>query len=412
MTAPPVSDQLGLRRANLALLLGTLRAHGPHSRAGLARRTGLTKATASSLVAELTGRGLVRLGEVAPGHGRPAQLVELRPGAVCGIGLEANVDYAALAVLDVAGGTIAQRRVAVDLAGAGYDRAVDLLAALAKEGLAATDGWVAGITVAVPGLVDVDHGVVRLAPNLGWREARLAEDLAGRLAGRPVLVDNDANLSALAEHAAGVAAGTPDLLYLTGEVGVGGGVIAGGALLRGATGFTGEVGHLPLDPVGLPCGCGRRGCWETQVGLAALLREVAPPGDPVADPATDLETRLLLVRDRAAAGDARTLAALDRIGTDLGVGASILVNVLNPAAVVLGGYFALLGEWLAPPARAELAARVLAPDCGGCRLLLSDLGFTAAVLGGAHAALDRVFADPTLAPTDDSDPDPDPRSPQ
>ncbi|MGW0518950.1 ROK family protein [Crossiella sp. NPDC003009] len=395
-----------MRKANLALVLRALRADGPQSRARLARMTGLNKATMSSLVAELEQRRLVRLGAVVGGAiGRPGQLVELRPRTVCGIGLEANVDYAAVAVLDLAGELVLHRRLPADVTALGAEEAVDLLAGLAAEArrtVEAMGGWVAGVTAAVPGLVDVDSGVVRLAPNLRWRDAAVVDQLSARLdlpAGR-IAVDNDANLSAVAEHVAGVAAGATDLLYLTGEVGVGGGVIADGRLLRGATGFTGEVGHMPMDPGGAACGCGRNGCWETQVGLAALLRSVAEEGDPVRDPSLDLEKRLATIAGRARDGEARTLAALERIGAALGVGASILVNILNPAAVVLGGYFAVLADWLIAPAERELAGRVVAlgAEQSVCSLLPSDLGFTAAVRGGAYAAMEHVLTDPTLAP--------------
>jgi predicted NBD/HSP70 family sugar kinase len=119
---------------------------------------------------------------------------------------------------------------------------------------------------------------VTLAPNLYWRDLPLAEQLSSVLSplSMPVWVDNDANLAALAEYTSGVAAGTPYLVYLTGEVGVGGGIILGGELLRGADGFSGEVGHLRVDPNGDQCGCGRIGCWETKVGLAALVRAAMP----------------------------------------------------------------------------------------------------------------------------------------
>ncbi|SDN42340.1 ROK family transcriptional regulator [Allokutzneria albata] len=397
-------DQTGLRRLNLSRVLRTLRSDGPQSRALLARRTGLNKATTSSLVAELEQRRLVQLGAVVAGAvGRPSQPVELRGRAVCGIGLEINVNYAAVAVLDLTDQILFSKRVSLDVVALGQVAAIDLLADLATEAIGAMrdeGSWVAGVTAAVPGLVDAENGIVRHAPNLRWREASVAERLAGRLdlARESISVDNDANLSALAEHAFGVAAGASDLLYLTGEVGVGGGVIADGRLVRGATGFTGEVGHMPLNPSPADCGCGRKGCWETQVGLAALLRAVADPGDEVHDSARDLEQRLRVIASRAADGEPRTRTALAEIGSALGVGASILVNVLNPTAVVLGGYFALLGEWLAEPARRELTGRVMAS--GSCRLVLSDLGFTAAVRGGAHAALDRVVADPSIAPTE------------
>ncbi|WP_210408007.1 ROK family protein [Allokutzneria sp. NRRL B-24872] len=397
-------DQTGLRRLNLSRVVRSLRADGPQSRASLARRTGLNKATTSSLVAELEQRRLAQFGEIVAGAvGRPSQLVELRQHAVCGVGLEINVNYAAVAVLDLTDQVLFSKRLPLDVVELGQVAAIDLLANLAAEAIVAmreAGNWVTGVTVAVPGLVDVENGVVQHAPNLRWREAAVAERLASRLDLEPeaISVDNDANLSALAEHAVGVAAGASDLLYLTGEVGVGGGVIADGRLVRGATGFTGEVGHMPLNPDPAECGCGRKGCWETQVGLAALMRAVADPGDEVRDSAHDLEQRLRVIASRAAAGDVRTRAALAEIGSALGVGASILVNVLNPTAVVLGGYFALLGDWLAEPARRELSERVMATD--SCRLLLSDLGFTAAVRGGAHAALDRVLADPSIAPTE------------
>jgi predicted NBD/HSP70 family sugar kinase len=259
---------------------------------------------------------------------------------------------------------------------------------------------VAGVSVAVPGLVDVDAGLLALAPNLGWREVPLLAELAARLQ-RPDLhlqVDNDANLAAVAEHALGCARGVGDLVYLTGEVGVGAGVILGGHLVRGAAGYTGEVGHMPIGSGGHSCGCGRVGCWETQVGLAALLEEVADPDDPVRDERRDLQGRLLEVRSRADRGDPRTVAGLEKIGRDLGLGASILVNLVNPAVIVLGGYFAVLGTHMIETARAELRARVIAPDAGRCRLELSTLGFSASILGGAHLALSAVLTDPTLVP--------------
>jgi predicted NBD/HSP70 family sugar kinase len=153
---------------------------------------------------------------------------------------------------------------------------------------------------------------------------------------------------------------------------------------------------MPVDPAGRRCGCGRTGCWETVVGFAALLADVADPDDPVRDPNLDLDGRLAEINRRARLGDGRTLAALRHVGQWLGIGASILVNVLNPAVLVLGGYLAAVGGWLRGPLEAELSARVIAPDAGGCRVALSTLGFTAAVRGGAHVALESVFNDPTL----------------
>ena len=401
---PGAADQATVRRTNLGLVLRLLRAAGPRSRARIAQDTGLNKATVSSLVAELITRRLVTEGELerAGAVGRPGLIVGLAGSGTCGIGVELNVDYLACLVLDLRGEVLFERRVAHDVAALGPERTLDEVAGLVAVAIAAATAVGAvpiGLTVAAPGLVDSSAGVVTLAPNIGWRDVAVVEGLRARLPGDySVRADNDANLSAIAEWAMGSEAHTPDLVYLTGEVGVGGGVIVDGRLLRGASGFTGEVGHVPLgDPERL-CGCGRRGCWETTVGLATLLREAADEDDPVHDPERDLVDRLTEIERRAGAGDVRTLAALHRVGVSLGTGAALLINVFNPQVVVLGGYFAVLGRFLLEPMTAELRSRVFGPGLAGARVICSRLGFTAAVRGGAHVALESVFADPTLVP--------------
>ena len=394
-------DQAGLRRGNLALLVRTLRAHGALSRAQLAVRSGLSKATVSSLVTDLELRGLVHsAGISAGGQGRPGQLVDLRPTSVCGIGLDVHVGHVGVAVTDLSGELRFRRRVVCDVPGIGPERAIDQLAELVATALAEVEGVVGqpvGVTISVPGLVDRSAGTITFAPRLRWRDVALADGLAART-GLPldrIAVDNDANLGAEAELAA-MGGTVDDLVYLTGDFGIGGGVIAGGRLIRGSIGFAGEIGHMAMDPLGPYCSCGRRGCWETQVGLGALLHACADPDDPVRDPRLDLDQRMRMVRTRAEQRDRRTLDSLHQIGTALGQGVSILVNLLNPAVVVLGGYFAALPEWLVEPIRNQVVANVLAPGAGGARVVGSRLGFTAATTGGALAALRRVLDDPTI----------------
>ncbi|WP_173124600.1 ROK family transcriptional regulator [Kibdelosporangium persicum] len=396
------TDRAALRRANLAWVIRVLREQGGLSRAQLAVLSGLSKATVSTLVAELTTRRLVRSGGVAAGgQGRPGQIVELDTDGARGIGLEVHLDHLAATSVDTAGNVVADRQVPFDVLSAGVERTIDKLAEVAGKELGDVVGaYPAGITVSVPGLVDTGRGVVRLAPRLRWREVPLADGLAGRL-GFPldrISVDNDANLAATAEFEAGGMRGTADLVYVTGDFGIGAGVIAGGRLVRGSIGYAGEVGHMSMDPMGPQCSCGRRGCWETQVGLAALFHALAAPGDPVSDPHRSIEERMSLIRTRAEQGDQRTLGALHQIGAALGVGVSIVVNLLSPAVVVLGGYFAALPDWLIEPARIEVAARAVVAEAAAVRVVGSELGFTAARTGGALAALSRVFEDPTQVP--------------
>ena len=409
------ADQVTVRRNNLALVLRHLRDAGPRSRARIAADTGLNKGTVSSLVADLLERGLVREGDLQRGRsvGRPAQIVELDGRGVAGIGVEINVDYLTALVLDLGNTVVFERRVGLDVPALPEDAVLDAVADLAARAVrecARLGLTPVGMTLAVPALVDVGAGVVAFAPNLHWRQVPVVQGMAERLTAAlgvlpfPVQVDNDANLAAVGEYAMGSVAGTPDLVYLTGETGVGGGVMVGGRLLRGAAGFSGEVGHIPLDPAGHLCGCGRRGCWETMVGLAGLLRMASAVEDPVRDPSLDLEQRLDMVRLSAEVGDRRTLDALERVGLALGLGASILINLFNPQALVLGGYFARLGRYLLGPVMSELRERVVAPDIGGCRVELSRLGFGAASRGGAHVALEAVLDDPTLVPVPRPDP--------
>ncbi|MGW7683071.1 ROK family protein [Kribbella sp. NPDC054772] len=402
------ADHVSLRRNNLSVVLRHVRDLGPRSRARIADDTGLNKATVSSLVAELVERGLLREGSADSSRalGRPGQLVELDGARVCGIGAEINVEYLAVVALDLTGEVVLEKRVPVDVAHLDPGTTLDRLTGLVEEAVAAVEargGQLAGVTLALPGLVQVETGELKLAPNLGWGELAVAQEMRSRLGAPtyPLHVDNEANLATLAAYAELRRTGHEplhDLVLLTGAVGVGGGVVSGGHLLRGGHGYSGEVGHMPVAPPGQTCGCGRTGCWETVVGLTALLRKATDGDDPARDPALDVERRLAEIVRRAEAGDARTLAALQDVGNWLGIGGATLVNILNPDVLVLGGYFAVLGPWLQAPLEQAMRERVLAPDGGGCRVVRSELGFAAAVRGGAQIALDQVFADPTYLP--------------
>jgi predicted NBD/HSP70 family sugar kinase len=392
---------LEVRRHNLALVMAHLRASGARSRATIAAETGLNKATVSSLVAELVERGLVAEGETERGAvGRPSQQVDLHGGAFYTVGTEINLGYLAVVALNVRAEVVAERWVPLDAAELDARVAIPRLAQLVLDvvgPLSEAGGELVGVTFAVPGLVERSTGRVLSAPNLGWSQIPVVETMRTLLGdpAYPLLLDNEANLAARAEVEAADRVGVDHLVLLSGVVGVGAGVVTAGQLLRGVRGFAGEVGHMQLDPGGRRCGCGRRGCWETVAGLNALLTDAADPGDPVRDPSIDLVRRLDLLTERARDGDARTLEALDRTAGWLGVGAGILVNLFDPELLVLGGYFARLGPWIAGPLAASLPDRVFAPAEGGCRVEPSSLGFTAAARGGALEAMSRIFDDPT-----------------
>ncbi|CAI9416320.1 ROK family transcriptional regulator [Nocardioides sp. T2.26MG-1] len=388
------------RTEKLGLVLRRLRDQGPRSRARLAEELDLSRSAVSGLVAELEDFGLVRTGGVERGGlGRPGTAVELDGSRVCGLGAEISVNHVATVALDLRGRVVAEHRESVDASRLSVSEVLDHLAALiarTEDEVHAAAAQVVGLGVGVAGLVDRTRDVLTLGPNLGWRDVPLGAELRGRLgAAYPVLLDNEGNLAATAEALPGDPA-RQDLLVLFGEVGLGGGIVADGRLLRGRQGYAGEIGHMIVDPGGRRCGCGRIGCWETVCGLRALMGAAADPDDPVRDPALSIDDRLAEIDRRAALGDTRTVAALDQVGGWLGIGAGILTNALNPGAVVLSGYYAALGRHLLPAMEQQLAAGVVAPQVGGTRVVVSTLGFAAAVHGGATVVLDTVFHDPTI----------------
>jgi predicted NBD/HSP70 family sugar kinase len=391
-TGPQPADFTDVRATNLAVVLRFVREHAPCSRADIAASTGLNKATVSSLVADLIDRRMVReTGLTENRVGRPATMLVLDGSPYAAVGIEVNVDYLTAVSVDLSGRRLLSWRRSFAGAGASPGQAVAAVAALARRVLSRMrkeERQVLGLAVAVPGLVD-GHGRVRVAPNLGWRDVDLCGDLTKALRdpGFPVQVENDANLGALAEHRFGAFGGAGDLVYITGEIGVGAGVILDGRLRRGGRGYTGEIGHIQIDPRGPECRCGRTGCLEAVAGIGAVLARVAP-GVPLTP--ADVEPEVEEVVRLAGGGDEATLATLTEIGRNLGRGLGILVNVLNPEVVILGGYYVPLAPWLLPAAQAEVLRAVIAPESGGCRVVASTLGYDAAALGGAARVLDSV----------------------
>ncbi|MFC0081240.1 ROK family protein [Aciditerrimonas ferrireducens] len=425
--APTRADHRAVHRNNLEVVLRHLGTVGPDSRAGIATRVGLTPSTVSRLVAELLDLGLVR--EVAdapssdtPRPGRPAIQLELDGRHILALGAEISVDRITVIGTDLAGTVVYHRDRVFDAARSGPEATAAAVGRLCTRAVdtvvrkSPAHVTLAGLAVAVPGLVEVETGVVTEAPNLSWRGFPFGKVLAevSDLPPEAIVLGNDANFAALAEYRIGSRAGTPNLIYITGEVGIGGGVIAAGQGLLGSHGHGGEIGHMKLDPKGARCGCGRRGCWEALIGLDALLREAGLDDEPTpphgrrstrtAGAATrtagrgprqwSASTRAARVAERARAGDRRTLAALETLARWVGIGAANLVNIFDPQVIILGGYFRHVAEWILPAARQVMVEGVLAPDAGGCELAISSLGFEAAARGAALHMIDQVIADP------------------
>lgn len=395
------ADQRAIRDHNLALVLSHVVAEDESSRARLAATTGLNKTTVSSLVGELMELRLVcETGRTYSGEaGRPAVTVQLEGDVFVAVGMEVNTHYLGCMVVDLRGRVRGERFVAGDNRARPPQQTLAQLASLVTDELRSlrADGLVpVGGALALPGLVDAAGHELLVAPNLGWSDVPAAT-IMRRALPKPAMdlaVTNEANLAALAERWEGVARDLTDFVHVSGEVGVGAGVIIDGVLHRGATGFGGEFGHMTLVPDGPTCACGGRGCVETYVGLEPMLalagldvQDVLDGTRAASGPAADLA-------GAASAQDATVLAALASVGTSLGTALASAVNLLGPQAIVLGGYFAPLHPWLAPPIERELHQRVLAERHRPTAVLQSSLQQGAAVRGAATMVLRDVLADP------------------
>ncbi len=284
-----------------------------------------------------------------------------------------------------------QRTVAGLDAGALLDASVQTV----QDAIEGAGGEVAAVGFGIPCLIDQRTGLGVMAVNLPLHDVPFGAIMAERL-GLPVFVDNDANLAALAEHRAGSAAGAREAVVLTVGTGIGGGLILGGQLYRGAVGAAGELGHIVIDQDGPPCqgNCPGHGCVEALASGTALAREATRLAGE--HPQSGLGRAMAagrallgpLITELAHDGDDAAREAITLIGTRLGVAIASLVNIFNPEVVVIGGGVIAAGELLLAPARLELARRALPPSRDLVEIRAAHFGVEAGMVGAAALALD------------------------
>ena len=357
-----------VRGHNRALVLQTLFTTGQHSRADIARSTGLTRVTVSELVAELMAEGLlVEIGQREGARpGKPAILLDIDRSSFQIVGVDLS-DFAMFrgAVLDLGGNIV--RRAELPMAGITGQAALDTVVALTERLLALVSAPLLGIGVGSPGIVDL-AGTVVTAPNLEWTELPLQAFLIEKF-GVPVVVANDANAAVLAEHSFGDAQG--DLMLVRIGRGVGAGLLLGGGPLHGSRFAAGEIGHVVIGTVvvgtvvvgtdgGEPCSCGKRGCLETWIAAPRLEAKLA---------------------------DASTVAARNDViceaAARLGMALAPIVGALDLAEVVLSGPEQLLGGLFIDATLEAIRSRTMAQCPGDLTVRLTTLGDDIVLRGAA-----------------------------
>jgi predicted NBD/HSP70 family sugar kinase len=372
------------------------------SRAEIARKAGLSRSTVSEIIGELLPTGLVaEIGAGPSRGGRRPIVLEFQVDAYVVLGVEMGANHVCVALTDLRGRVLnwicRPHPVRDDPRGA---RGVITELCMKSLDPKVTGGIpLAGIGVGTPSPVDparpyhMDEVVMPAwGGDLGLQH--LAETLDV-----PLMVDNDANLGALAEHWWGAGREIDNFVYIKLATGIGAGVVFDGEVRRGATGVAGEIGHVAIDPRGERCVCGLRGCLATKVGASALLERIArlaaaEPGHPAA--AGPWAMRDLL--EAALAGDELVLSVVREAGESLGIAVSGLLNVLNPALVVIGGDLARLGPLLIDPLQESIRQRTLVSSMAAAEIRTSELGPQTIAVGAATMILEAALEDSQCFP--------------
>lgn len=390
-------SQSSLREANRALIVDTIKRYGGLTQVELVAATGLSPATISTIVKELLGGGIVDTQNTTR-SGRRAQMVTLarRVGLVAGV--QFGHRHLKVALGDFGRTIVAEQQMPLPIdhrSDTGLDRAALLVVELLERVGAPIDELLT-IGLAVPAPVDVStgeisvHGIMR-----GWDGQQLGQVMSERLA-RPVVVDNDANVAALAEHELGAARGYQDVVFVRVSYSTGAGIILNGHLHRGFAGTAGEIGHVQVDPSGSICRCGNRGCLDTVVSSTALL-------DLLRGSHGDLTLRDLVAKGNA--GDLGCRRVLADAGDRIGSVVAMLAGTLNPQLVVVGGELAAAGELVVGPLRQAVLRHIAPNTVAPLEVVAGELGEEAEVTGALLLALrsTEVATDyETISTTSDS----------
>jgi predicted NBD/HSP70 family sugar kinase len=386
-------------RSNRSRVLRELYFRGPSGRPRLSRDTGLSPATVANIVGELIAEGIVLEAGVDESQvGRPSAILKIDPGCGSFIGVALGETHMQIELFDA---TLAKSAAAV------YpllpqqnepSTIVDLVVRGVREVQQAAgvgDQDVLGIGIGMPGIVERSGEVCIHIPSWGWRETPFMAMLAEQLT-IPIFIDNGANALAQAEMWFGAGRGFNHLAVLLIGTGVGAGILADGVAYRGATNSAGEWGHTLIERGGRLCRCGRRGCLEAYVGATGIIRryEEAEPGSRLVDPADDLHT-IAALGEAAKQGDRSAAAVIDETAELLGEGIANLVNLFNPAAVVLGGWVSVrLGAYMLPTIKRVAEASALSAPLRATRIVLGQLHEDAVAMGAATLALEVFLANP------------------
>ncbi|WP_286193773.1 ROK family transcriptional regulator [Tropicibacter sp. R16_0] len=375
--------------------MSEIRKAGRIPRIELSERTGISRATVTTITAELLQHGLIEEvaredGSTDSRRGRPRVDLKIRGAARLVAGVKISHLKLSLVLLDFEGQQLECIERDLDQSVHAPDALAIRITQAVRE-LAETAGHtmedVSGVGIGIAGVVDAENGFVYWSPSLDTRNVEFSQ-LASQHLGLPAFVDNDANLVAFAEYSFGLARGVPDFLVVTIESGVGLGLMIDGELYRGTRGCGAEFGHTKVHLNGALCRCGQRGCLEAYVADYALLREATLTSD--ADTSADPSHRIEALLNAARNGDPTARSVVDRAGQYFAMGLANLANIFDPALIILAGEQMQFDHLYEDAVIEAMRKSIIRVDRDPPEVVVHKWGDLMWAKGGAAYALDRV----------------------
>lgn len=373
-------NQQIVKKNNKALVLQLIMEQEPISRADIAQISGLNKTTVSSLVGELLEEELIY--ESGPGEssgGRRPVILHFNKNAGYAIGIDIGVNYVLCVLTDLKGKILIERNQYVNRTP--YSSIISTLQGMVQsliDEMPSSKYGIVGMGVGVPGIVNKE-GSVLLAPNLGWTNIHLKEDLE-KLFRVPVMIENEANAGAVGEQQFGAGQDYQNIIYISVGIGIGAGILINNELYQGKNGYSGELGHMIIEMNGRRCNCGSRGCWEAYASEHALLE--------MADQSIDsLESLITLAEN----GDEVAQNLFEQIGKYLGYGINNIINTFNPDQVIIGNRLALAKKWIEKSIRTTIESHTLSFHQHEMQLNFSKLEKYSTALGVSAFVVDSFI---------------------
>ncbi|MFN8380630.1 MAG: ROK family transcriptional regulator [Anaerolineales bacterium] len=346
--ANPTGNRELIRAINSSHVLNAIKTHGPIGRADIARRTGLSPATVTSISANLISKNLVL--EKSAGDssgGRPPILLVINPKGGYVVGIKLTETNAVCALTDLEATVIAKSSMI--LSGHNPDQVVNDLTKMVTSFIheqKISKKQLLGVGVGVAGIVDAEEGILRQSPIYGWENVPLRQMLQSKL-NVPIYIENDVNTLTLTERWFGPGQGVDNFLTVTVGRGVGLGIVVNGQFYRGQNGGAGELGHTAIDPNGPLCDCGKRGCLEAYVGDPGLVRAAQKS---VSKSIHSIDELLQLAQN----GNSAAIKIFNQAGRILGIGVANLINLFNPKKIIISGEGTREGDFLFIPMKESI----------------------------------------------------------